>query len=211
MVFTVVSESKYHENVLAAISSTVAWIEILFYLLKNRNISKSSIFLTYVQYFCVCCGFEGVMFYRFIHSQSLWTHQQQKNGKWVVCECNAEEPDPCPVEISGSILTPSIWKAGLHSQWVWVKTSWNHCELSLWLQLSLAHVQWMGSQLTCISDPNLFLFIMSGHQLLLCCLKYTVCPWTLTFSFQKDDLDCSWFARPAGYIILLDFRQTMSG
>lgn len=76
-----------------------------------------------------------------------------------------------------------------HSQWVWVKTSWNHSEPSLWLELSLAHLQWMGSQLTCIADPNLFLFIMSGHQLLLCCLKYTVCPWTSTFSFQKDDLD----------------------
>lgn len=66
-----------------------------------------------------------------------------------------------------------------------VKSFW----ASLWLRLSLAHIQGMGSQLTCISDPNLFLFIMSGHQLLLCCLKYTVCPWTLTFSLQEDDLD----------------------
>lgn len=93
-----------------------------------------------------------------------------------------------PMEICGYILTPWTWKVGLDSQWVSVKSSQNHSELSLWLQLSLAHVQWMGSQLTCNSDPNLFLFIMSGHQLLLCCLKYTVCPWTLTSSFQEDDL-----------------------
>lgn len=102
-------------------------------------------------------------------------------------QCWRARPKSC--EICGCILTPSTWEVGLDSQWVLVKTSWNHSELSLWLQLSLAHVQWMQRQLTCISDPNLFLFIMSGHQLLLCCLKYTVCPWTSTFSFQEDDLD----------------------
>lgn len=92
------------------------------------------------------------------------------------------------MDIWGYILTLWTCKVGLDSQWVWVKSSQNHFELSLWLQLCLAHVQWMGSQLTCNSDPSLFLFIMSGHQLLLCCLKYTACPWTLTSSFQEDDL-----------------------
>lgn len=34
------------------------WLELKYFfcLLKNRNLSNSSIFLTYMQYFCVCCG-----------------------------------------------------------------------------------------------------------------------------------------------------------